>query len=136
MTKEEIADRAVYYKHNGYNCAQAVVKAISKAEGRDCNALLHATAGFAAGMGTMEATCGALIGANLMVGLATEGKNTIVKSKELYQKFLDSCGATICKKLKGRDKGISLSSCEDCVRNAVIAATDVINIEMKDSLKY
>ena len=28
MTKENIAEKAVEYKHNGYNCAQAVVKAL------------------------------------------------------------------------------------------------------------
>ncbi|MDO4219363.1 MAG: C-GCAxxG-C-C family protein [Synergistaceae bacterium] len=129
MTKKEIADKAVYYKHNGYNCAQAVVKALSEAMGKECSTLLLATAGFATGMGTMDATCGALIGANLVVGLATERKNTLDKSRTLYHKFLDSCGATICKDLKGKNSGVVMCSCEDCTRNAVIAAIDVINFE-------
>ena len=78
-------------------------------------------------MGTMETTCGALIGANLIIGLASEGKNTISKSRELYQKFLASCGATICKDLKGRDTGTVVCSCEDCVRNAVVSVLEVLS---------
>ncbi len=120
MTQKEIAQRAVYYKQNGYNCAQAVIKALSETKGIECKNLLQATAGFAVGMGTMESTCGALIGANLIVGLVSDEKNTINKSRELYQKFLSSCGATICKDLKG------LCSCNDCVSNAVISALEVM----------
>lgn len=127
MTAEEIAKRAVYYKQNGYNCAQAVVKALSEAKEIECKNLLQAMSGFAAGMGTMESTCGALIGANLIIGLASEGKDTIHKSRNLYQKFLTSCGATICKDLKGRDTGIIICSCEDCVRNAVMSALEVMS---------
>ena len=120
MIQKEIAQRAVYYKQNGYNCAQAVIKALSEAKGIECKNLLQATAGFAVGMGTMESTCGALIGANLIVGLVSDEKNTINKSRSLYQKFLSSCGATICKDLKG------LCSCGDCVSNAVTVAISII----------
>jgi len=30
-----------------------------------------------------------------------------------------TCGASICKDLKGRDTGVVLCECDDCVRNAV-----------------
>ena len=36
MIQKEIEQRAVYYKQNGYNCAQAVIKALSEAEGIEC----------------------------------------------------------------------------------------------------
>ncbi len=127
MTPKEIVENAVYYKQNGYNCAQAVVKALSEAKEIECKNLLQATAGFATGMGAMGSTCGALIGANLIVGLVSDGKNTIDKSRDLFQKFLASCGATICKDLKGRDTGVELCSCDDCVSNAVISALEVMN---------
>jgi hypothetical protein len=35
------------------------------------------SAGFCAGMGNMQATCGALIGAGMIAGLKTEGKGTL-----------------------------------------------------------
>ena len=121
MTKENIAEKAVEYKHNGYNCAQAVVKALTEAEGIEADNILLQTAGFAVGMGTMETTCGALIGANMIVGIKTEGKGTIMKSKELYNQFEDRCGASICKDLKGRDTGEVLCECDQCIRNAIAA---------------
>ena len=121
MTKENIAEKAVEYKHNGYNCAQAVVKALTEAEGIKADNILLQTAGFAVGMGTMETTCGALIGANMIVGIKTEGKGTIMKSKEFYNQFVDRCGASICKDLKGRDTGEVLCECDQCIRNAIAA---------------
>lgn len=127
MTSEAIAEKAVEYKHSGFNCAQAVVKALAEAEGIESSNILLQTAGFAVGMGTMETTCGALIGANLIAGIRTEGNGTIMKSKEMYHDFSDRCGASICKELKGRDTGVVVCDCDDCVRNAVYAFENVIS---------
>jgi hypothetical protein len=33
--------------------------------------------------------------------------------------FTETCGASLCKDLKGRDTGRALCSCDDCVRCAV-----------------
>jgi C_GCAxxG_C_C family probable redox protein len=88
--------------------------------------LLNMTAGFATGMGCMETTCGALVGANMITGIQTKGNGTIKKSRELFKEFEEACGATICKDLKGRDTGKVICSCDDCVRNAVIAAVDIL----------
>lgn len=125
-TKEEIAEKAVLYKHSGCNCAQAVVKALSEAEGIADEQMLKQTAGFAVGMGTMETTCGALVGANMIAGIKTEGKGTIMKSKELFQQFYERCGASICKDLKGRDTGVVICECDNCVRNAVYAYSEIV----------
>lgn len=127
MTTGEIAEKAVMYKHTGCNCAQAVVKALSESEEIEYSSMLNQTAGFAVGMGTMETTCGALIGANMIAGIKTEGKGTIAKSKQLYHSFVKKCGASICKDLKGRDTGVVKCECDDCVRNAVCAYMEVIN---------
>lgn len=127
MTKEKIAEKAVEYKHSGYNCAQAVVKVLTESEGIDADNILQQTAGFAVGMGTMETTCGALIGANMIAGLKTEGKGTIMKSKDLYNQFVGLCGASICKELKGRDTGVVICECDDCIRNAISAFEKVMN---------
>ena len=75
---------------------------------------------FGLGMGTMEATCGALCGAQLVQGLAKfEGKNLREKAKELYKAFAEECGGSLCKELKGIGTGKVICSCDDCVRNAV-----------------
>ena len=65
MTREE---KAVYYKHNGFNCCQSVIKAMIDLSDSDKEILTNAASGFAVGMGGMEATCGALIGATMMAG--------------------------------------------------------------------
>lgn len=119
MTKEELTEKAVEYKHSGYNCAQAVAKTLSDEFGFDTENILKMTSGFAGGMGTMEATCGALIGANLIAGIKTAGSGTIMKSMALHRSFTELCGASICKDLKGRDTGVMKCSCDDCIRNAI-----------------
>lgn len=126
MKREEIAEKAVEYKHSGYNCAQAVAKALMEAEEMNADSILKETAGFAVGMGTMETTCGALIGANMILGIKTEGKGTVMKSKELYTQFANQCGASICKELKGRDTGVILCDCDDCIRNAIAAYENIV----------
>lgn len=44
-------------------------------------------AGYAAGMGCMEATCGALIGAVMAAGILTDGKGTPAVSRQLVAGF-------------------------------------------------
>ena len=71
MTREE---KAVYYKHNGFNCCQSVIKAMIDSSDSDKEILTNAASGFAVGMGGMEATCGALIGATMMAGIVKPGE--------------------------------------------------------------
>ena len=47
-------------------------------------------------------------------------------SKAMLTSFRDKSGAIICRELKGVDTGKPLCSCEDCVRNAVIAAAEAL----------
>ncbi len=125
--KEETAERAVAYKHSGYNCTQAVVLALAERYGLPAEEMVRMTAGFAVGMGTMETTCGALIGANLILGLKPEeNRSAVARARELYNRFLEMCGATLCKELKGRDTGVPVCPCDDCVRNAVIAVSELL----------
>ena len=88
-------------------------------------------AGYAAGMGCMEATCGALIGAVMTAGILTEGKGTPAVSRHLVVGFQEKCGATICKDLKGIETGRVLCSCPECVRNAVLTLGEVLKLEEK-----
>lgn len=74
MTIEERAELAAELKKSGkYNCTQSVVKVFENELPVEPDTLLQLTAGFAAGMGCMESTCGALIGAVLVAGALTGG---------------------------------------------------------------
>ena len=97
----------------------------------DADTLLKLAAGYAAGMGCMESTCGALIGAVMVAGIATDGRGTPRVSKELVQEFKEKCGATICKDLKGVETGMVLCPCPECVRNAVLALGKVLDEQSK-----
>lgn len=78
MNMNERAEMAVAMKTSGkYNCAQAVTVALADQTNVTEEQLYQMSAGFCAGMGNMEATCGALIGAGMVAGLHTEGKGTL-----------------------------------------------------------
>ena len=110
MTIEERAAQAAQYKATGAcNCTQAVIKVFEDKISTDEKELMELTAGFAAGMGSLESTCGALIGAVMTAGVLTEGS-----------------GATICKELKGAETGKVLCECPECVRNAVLALGETL----------
>ena len=69
------------------NCAQAVLKAFEDKLPVDADTLMKLCAGYAAGMGCMESTSGALIGAVMVAGIVTDGKGTPRISKERLQNF-------------------------------------------------
>ena len=103
-----------------YNCAQAVACVFSEEAGLSEETLRKLGACFGLGMGTMEATCGALCGAQMVQGLVKfEGKPMRNDAAELYKAFTEKCGGSICRELKGVGTGKVLCSCDDCVRNAV-----------------
>ena len=121
MTLNERAQKAVDMKNSGmYNCAQSVTVALADETNLSEEQLKQISAGFCAGMGTMEATCGALIGAGMIAGLKTEGKGTLGLTKQIQEEFVKKCGALKCKDLKAVTDGKPLCPCEECVRNAVL----------------
>ncbi len=127
MTMEERAAQAAELKAAGQcNCTQAVLKVFADKLPVDADTLMKLAAGYAAGMGCMESTCGALIGAVMVAGIATDGRGTPRISKQLVQAFQEKCGATICKDLKGIESGMVLCPCPECVRNAVLALGEVL----------
>lgn len=129
MTIEERADKAVELKTSGgYNCSQAVTAVLADQTSLSEDQLKQVSAGFCAGMGNLEATCGALIGAGMIAGLKTEGKGTLKVSRQMLETFRDRCGATRCKDLKAITDGKPLCPCEECVRNAVLIYGDVMGL--------
>ena len=67
-------------------------------------------------MGTMEATCGALVGAAVVAGLKTQGEGTMRRARQMIGLFRARCGAVACAELKA-----AACPCEECVRGAVLA---------------
>ena len=130
MTIKERAEYAAELKATGQcNCTQAVLKAFEDKLPVNSEELMKLTAGFAAGMGCMESTCGALIGAIVVAGDLTAGKGTPRYSREILSDFQQRCGGTICKDLKGMETGVPLCPCPECVRNAVLALGEKTGIE-------
>lgn len=127
MTNIERAEEAVRFKHSGFNCCQAVAMAFRDVTGAP-EEMTKLTAGFGVGMGCMEATCGALIGAGLVAGAFTGGKGTMPLTKALLKDFEQRCGATICGDLKGVKTGKVLCPCDECVKNAVLALCELTGI--------
>lgn len=129
MTVQERADRAAELKASGQcNCAQAVLTAYGDLLRTDHETLMKMSAGFAAGMGCMESTCGALTAAVMAAGILTDGKRTPAYAAKILMAFEQKCGALVCKDLKGIDTGRVVCPCPDCVRNAVLALSDVLSI--------
>ena len=127
MTIEERANQAAQWKATGiYNCAQAVTQAFADQIPVEAESLKKLGAGYAAGMGCMESSCGALIGAVMVAGALTNGKGTPRTAKAIMRNFENKCGATICKELKGVETGIPRCPCLECVRNAVLALDEVL----------
>ena len=118
MTRYE---RAVEYKKSGFNCTEAVLKAYSDLIELSDDEITKISSGFCIGMGCFKSTCGALIGANIILGLLNKsGKRTNSFSSELINNFEAMSGATICRDLKGIETGKVICSCNDCVKNACI----------------
>ena len=117
MDKKEYA---VQLKHCGYNCCQAVLCAFTDEVGMNEDELKRIGAAFGVGMGCLEATCGSLIGAQILMGMKKyQGRSMLRDAASVLRQFETMCKATLCKDLKGRDTGIVLCECDDCVRNAV-----------------
>ena len=75
MTMEERAAAAAELKAAGKcNCTQSVLRVFTDKLPMDEDTLMKLGAGYAAGMGCMESTCGALIGAVMVAGICTDGK--------------------------------------------------------------
>ncbi len=102
-----------------YNCAQSVVTSYAEITGLDEAVAMSMTDGFAAGMTNMEGTCGALVGAALVLGLANKDKRkTMAQMREVMHRFQERNHATQCKLLKGVATHQVLRECPLCVADA------------------
>ena len=111
-------EKAVAIKNSGYNCTQSVLLAYQDELGLSKEKIEALGSYFQFGMGNATSTCGALLGAALVLG-CLEGKgNKMMRAKELNEEFKEKAGALICKDLKGLDTGVCLCPCSKCVEIA------------------
>ena len=104
---------------NSHNCAQAVVCTYCDLVGLPEETALDIAGAYGTGMGNMEGTCGALVGAGMILGLATRDRNlSRSRMKEIMTRFQARNGATRCGLLKGDGTGKPLRDCPDCVADA------------------
>lgn len=113
-------DEAANKKRNGYNCAQAVACTYCDLAGIEEDTMKNLMQGFAVGMGgTMEGTCGALVGATTVLGMINKNpQKTMKDTREMMQDFMRQNGTVTCKELKGVNDGIVKRECIDCVKDA------------------
>ena len=69
----------------------------------------------------------AVVGVVMVSSLLSEKGGAMKNSRAIMPRFKELCGATVCRELKGVGTGKALCSCEDCVRNAVRAASEVLD---------
>lgn len=116
-SRKEIA--VEFIRRKTHNCTQAVLCAYCDKTGLDEETIMQAGNSFAAGMGNMEGTCGAIVGAGIVLGLATKDKAKSVNGmRQIMSKFQERNGAIQCKLLKGVGTGKVLRECPLCVADA------------------
>lgn len=144
MNKEQ---SVVDYFYNGFNCAQSVLTAHKDDFDLDEKQLLQVAAAFGAGMGRLQATCGAVTGAYMVIGLKY-GKYTKDDDKagaKTYQLVQDFDAAfkkihntTNCKELVNcdlstdegqqcfKDNDLKANVCTPCIKTAVKILQDIL----------
>ncbi len=101
------------------NCAQAVLATYADMAGLTEKQAMDLGNAFGSGMGNMEGTCGALVGAGMALGMITGDKLRSRKAMiGIMNEFQARNGSTQCRALKGVDTGRVLRSCEGCVADA------------------
>jgi C_GCAxxG_C_C family probable redox protein len=101
-------DRAVDCFKEGFSCSQAILSTYAQGSGIDQAAALRISAPFGGGMARMGATCGAVTGAFMVIGLefscGQESKEKVYSLvNEFVAEFKSRNRSIICKELLGCD---------------------------------
>ena len=117
VSRKEIA--AEKKRCNSHNCAQAILHTYADVAGISEEAAMNIAGAFGGGMGNMEGTCGALVGAGLVLGLVNKDKVKSMKQmRQIMTRFHERNGATQCKLLQGVGTKNVLRECPLCVADA------------------
>ncbi len=120
-------EKAVALKNSGSNCTQSILLAYQDLLDLPKEKLEALGSYFQFGMGNAASTCGALLGAALVLGCLEEEGSKMSKARELNEEFKAKAGALICKDLKGLDTGVCLCPCSKCVEIAASLIEDRLN---------
>ncbi len=125
---ESRAELAAEKKSAGtHNCAQAVLCTYCDLVGLEAATAMDIAGAFGTGMGNMEGTCGALVGAGMVTGLFVRDRNASrVKMRSLMDRFKQCNGATVCRLLKGAGTGVPLRDCPGCVADASLLLEELV----------
>ena len=134
---ESRIQKTIELHDKGYNCAQAVACAYCDLVDVDEKTALRATEAFGAGMGGMQATCGAVSGAVFLagaknadgvVGAPKSKARTYKLSKTIVETFQQKNGTVICCELKAKDPetGNARRDCAGCIMDAAAIAEVVL----------
>ena len=114
---------------NSHNCAQAVACTYCDLVGLPEQTAQDIAGAYGSGMGNMEGTCGAIVGAGIIIGLATKDRHlSRGRMKELMVRFQERNGATQCKLLKGAGTGKPLRDCPGCVADASEFLEEILDL--------
>lgn len=123
-------------RHNrGYNCAQAVACTYADLVGVDEDLMFRLTEGLGLGGGSMEGTCGALAGAQIILSMRSSSGNlehpdskqaTYKRDRALDARFKELTGAVLCRDIKGVGTGQVLCPCPGCVVNGARVVEELV----------
>ena len=108
MTHREKAKELFF---EGYNCSQAVFAAFCDVTGMDEETALKISSSFGGGLGRLREVCGALSGAEMVLGMLcgnTDPKlkqEHYVKVRQIAEEFKKQRGSIICREILGLRKG-------------------------------
>ena len=112
---------------NSHNCAQAILHTYADIAGISEDDAMNIAGAFGGGMGNMEGTCGAIVGAGMILGLCCHNKTEAMqKMRQIMIKFQQRNTTTQCKLLKGIETKKVLRECPDCVADAAEFLEEVI----------
>lgn len=92
MKNSQLEKNAINLFNSGYNCSQSVLSVFSQDVQMPNEKSFHIAAGFGAGMGRLQNTCGAVTGAYMVLGLYNGSKyetnqEVVENSFEMIQAF-------------------------------------------------
>ena len=117
-------EKAVALKNSGSNCTQSILLAYQDLLDLPQEKLEALGSYFQFGMGNASSTCGALLGAALVLGCLEKPGNKMAKARQLNEEFKEKAGALVCEDLKGIKTGVCLCPCSKCVEIAASLIED------------
>jgi C_GCAxxG_C_C family probable redox protein len=144
-----VADLADKYFQQGYNCAQAVLRAVAEAQGMACPRCVPGVAlALGGGVGHAGYVCGAAVGAVMAIGLAVDKATAggLLEKKQAANRaagpfvkaFAAQFGSADCRAILGFDwsepnamdraraENVKAAKCTPCVRWAAERAMRLI----------